>query len=332
LQWEDFAKHKAFNLLEKYHERILSFNDDIQGTGAVALAALMTSMKIKKSQFKQQKYIITGMGQAGSGIAINIMQMLKEEGLTEEEASSLIYTIDMNGLITSDMTDLEPQMKRFAQKRENLAGWKIENQNNINLKEVVKNSKANVLIGVTAQTGLFDNEVLTMMAQNDERPVIFALSNPTSKCECTPMEVMLATNGKGMMASGSPCDPIDGPDGKIYTAQCNNMYIFPGLGLGALISKTPKITFKMFLAASRMLSDLVTEEQMSKGLLLPGFEDIRNVSFHIAKAVAIEARDSGLGRQLDDEEYDKIIKKAQWNPEYYQYRAGTYYTGTNKIY
>jgi malate dehydrogenase (oxaloacetate-decarboxylating) len=333
LQWEDFAKHKAFTLLDRYNERILSFNDDIQGTGAVSLAALISAMKIKKSHFKNQKYIIVGMGQAGSGIANNIMVMLREEGLAEEEAASLIYAIDKDGLVTSDMPGLEPQMKKFAQHREHLVNWQINNPANITLKEVVKNSGASVLIGVTAQTGLFDNEVLTMMAMNDARPVVFALSNPTSKCECTPMDVMKATNGKGLMACGSPCEPIDGPEGKIYTSQCNNMYIFPGLGLGALISKTPKITHKMFLAASRALSGLVTEEQIKHGVLLPGFDDIRNISFHIAKAVALEARNSGLGRNIDDEEYDKVIRKAQWFPEYYKYRPGVGYRGiSEKIY
>lgn len=332
LQWEDFAKHKAFNLLERYHERLPSFNDDIQGTGSVALAALMTGMKIKKSRFRDHKYIIVGMGQAGSGIAINIMQMLKEEGLSEKEASELIYAVDMNGLITDDMPDLEPQMLRFAQSRDNLSDWKIADPKNIKLKEVVKNSKAGILIGVTAQTGLFDHEILSDMAKNDERPIIFALSNPTSKCECTPLEVMNATNGKGMMAAGSPCEPIDGPEGKIYTSQCNNMYIFPGLGLGALISKTPKITHKMFLAASRQLSDLVTEDKMKQGFLLPGFEDIRNISFHIAKAVALEARDSGLGRQISDDEYDKVIRKSQWIPNYYKFRPGNYFTPSGKLY
>jgi malate dehydrogenase (oxaloacetate-decarboxylating) len=143
---------------------------------------------------------------------------------------------------------------------------------------------------------------------------------------------MKATNGKGLMAAGSPYEPIDGPEGKIYTSQCNNMYIFPGLGLGALISKTPKVTHKMFLAASRKLSDLVTEEQMSHGLLLPGFDDIREISVHIAKATAIEARDAGLGRKVDDDEYESIIRKSQWKPEYYKYRPGNYFTSTDKIY
>lgn len=322
LQWEDFAKHKAFNLLERYHERILSFNDDIQGTGSVALAALMSAMKIKKSKFKEHNYTIVGLGQAGSGIANNIIEMLKEEGLSDEEAASHIFAIDKDGLLTDDMPNLEPQMLKFAQKRSNLGKWSVSNPKNITLKETVKNSKASVLIGVTAQTGLFDNEILSQMAQNDARPVILALSNPTSKSECTPIDVMKATKGKGMMACGSPFEPVDGPDGKIYTSQCNNMYIFPGLGLGALIAKTPKITHKMFLAASRELSNLVTEEQLAKGLLLPGFDDIRKISLKIAKAVAIEARNAGLGRQISDEEFENTIKKAQWKPEYIKYRPG----------
>ncbi|MBI5540853.1 MAG: NAD-dependent malic enzyme [Bacteroidia bacterium] len=331
LQWEDFAKHKAFTLLERYQDRILSFNDDIQGTGSIALSAMMTAMRIKKSTFKQQKYIIVGLGQAGSGIAFNIMQMLKEEGLTEEQAAELIYAIDVKGLITDDMPDLEPQMRMFAQKKSKLSNWKLEDANKINLKDVVKNSKATVLIGVTAQTGIFNHEILSEMAKNDERPVILALSNPTSKCECTPIDMVKATNGKGLMACGSPFEPVDGPNGKIYTSQCNNMYIFPGLGLGALISKTPKVTYKMFLAASKELSNLVTEEQMKQGLLLPGFENIREVSFHIAKRVAIEARDAGLGRLIDDEQYDQILRKAQWYPKYYNFRPGKAYTESTSL-
>jgi malate dehydrogenase (oxaloacetate-decarboxylating) len=329
LQWEDFAKHKAFTLLERYQDRILSFNDDIQGTGAVALSALMTAMKIKKSSFKEQKFVIVGMGQAGSGIAFNIIEMLKEEGLSEEQAASLIYAIDVKGLITEDMPDLELQMQRFAQKKSNLSNWKLENSNTISLKDVVINSKATVLIGVTAQTGLFNSEILAELAKNNERPVVLALSNPTSKSECTPTDVMAATKGRGLMACGSPFEPVDGPDGEIYTSQCNNMYIFPGLGLGALISKTPKVTYKMFLAASKELSNLVTEEQMKQGLLLPGFKNIRKVSFHIAKQVALEARDSGLGRLLSDEQYDHILSTAQWFPKYYNYRPGKIYTLQN---
>jgi malate dehydrogenase (oxaloacetate-decarboxylating) len=290
LQWEDFAKYKAFVLLDKYRDRILSFNDDVQGTGAVSLSALITAMKIKKTKFREQKYVIVGMGQAGSGIAFNIIEMLKEEGLSEEEAASRIYAFDKQGLLLEDTPNLEFQMKRFVHKRSEIAGWELENANVITLKDVLKNTKANVLIGVTAKAGLFDNEILAQMALNDERPIIFALSNPTSKCECTADDVYEITKGKSLMAAGSPFEPIDGNFGKMYTSQCNNMYIFPGIGLGALISKTPRITQKMFLAASYALSNLITNEQMQVGKLLPDLDNIREVSFNVAKAVAIEAK------------------------------------------
>lgn len=322
LQWEDFAKHKAFMLMERYRDRILSFNDDIQGTGATALSALMTAMKIKESSFKEQKFVIVGMGQAGSGIAINIKSMLMEEGLNEEDAGKLIYAVDQPGLITEDMPNLETQMKGFAQKRENLVDWKLKNENKITLKDVVKNSGATVLIGVTAQTGMFDKEIISQMAQNTERPIIFALSNPTSKSECKPEDVISITKGKAMMAFGSPFASIENEYGKFYTSQCNNMYIFPGIGMGALIAKTPKITFKMFVAASKELSSMVTWDQRHQGLLLPPLDDIRYVSYRVARAVVIEARDSGLGRLIEDERIDKLVKLAQWKPNYLPYRYG----------
>jgi malate dehydrogenase (oxaloacetate-decarboxylating) len=322
LQWEDFAKHKAFRLLDRYKERMLSFNDDIQGTGAVTLSALMTAMKIKKQQFKDQHYIIAGTGQAGIGIATNILNMLLEEGLPEEEAKRKIFTYDLCGLLLEDTHDLNDYQKRFAQKRTAVSDWKLKNPNLISLMDVVVNSGASVLIGVTATTGLFSSEILEQMAINDERPVIFALSNPTSKSECNLEDVVNATKGKGLIATGSPF-PSNYYQGKEFIcSQCNNMFIFPGIGLGTLVSRATRITTKMFLMASKALSALVTEDQLKMNMLLPVLKDIRNVSFHIAKAVALEARDSGLGRLLSDEEYATVIKKSQWIPEYYPYRQG----------
>jgi malate dehydrogenase (oxaloacetate-decarboxylating) len=270
LQWEDFAKHKAFMLLERYRDRILSFDDDIQGTGAVTLAAMMSAMRIKSERFRDQTFVIAGMGQAGTGIASNIRAMLREEGASEER------------VIGCDVGD--------------------------NLADAVRNHKATVLIGATATAGLFDDALLRQMALNTPRPVIFALSNPTSKSECTPEQVAAATNGQGLVATGSPFPG---------TSQCNNMYVFPGVGLGALVSNATKITDAMFLAASRAVSALAGE-----GRLLPELEDIREVSAQVAKAVACEARDSGLGRRLSDEEYGRAIRRAQWQPRYYTLRAG----------
>ena len=320
LQWEDFAKHKAFKLLDRYQDRILSFNDDIQGTGSVALAALLSAMKIKKQRFNDQRFVIVGMGQAGTGIASNIRRMLIEEGASEEEARSKLFAFDFPGLLVDDMSGLTEQQVKFAQRRNDLAGWKLESPGAILLMDVLRNAKPTVLIGVTATHGLFNAEVLGQMAKNDERPIIFALSNPTSKSECTAEEVAIATKGKGLVATGSPFAPFDYEGKEFVTSQCNNMFIFPGVGLGALVSKASKITTKMFLQASKALSSLVTPEQLAKNMLLPQLTDIRNVSYHIAKAVAIEARESGLGRLLSDDELGRIVKTAQWDPHYYPYK------------
>jgi malate dehydrogenase (oxaloacetate-decarboxylating) len=320
LQWEDFSKQKAFMLLDRYQDRILSFNDDIQGTGAVILAAMYSALKIKKTKFADERFVVVGLGQAGSGACFNITNAMREEGMTEDEIRQNLFAIDMQGLVTEDYENLEPQMKQFAQKREDIANWDVKDSHNITLKEVVKNSKATILIGATAQPNLFDNEILEMVASHTERPVILALSNPTSQSECTPQAVYDATKGKGLFASGSPYEPINGEYGEMLTAQCNNMYIFPGIGLGALVSKTPRITYKMMLAASKRLSALMYDEELEKGLLLPAMEDIRDISAHIAVAVAKEARDSKLGRIMDDEQIEKTIRKAQWDGKYRQYR------------
>lgn len=313
LQWEDFSKQKAFTLLERYADRILSFDDDIQGTGAVALAALLTAMKIKKQSFREQRFAIVGMGQAGTGIATNIRTMLMEEGASEEEARSRIFAVDFEGLLVDDMPGLTKHQRIFAQPRTAVAGWTVADTKRITHADVVRNARATVLIGVTASTGLFDAEILAQMARNDERPVVFALSNPTSRSECTPAEVAAATGGRGLVACGSPFPGV---------SQCNNMFMFPGVGLGALVSNASKITPAMLLAASKALSGMVSEEQQQQNLLLPDVEDVREVSFRVAFAVAREARDSDLGRILDDDDLAIVIRKAQWEPRYYPFRKG----------
>lgn len=322
LQWEDFAKHKAFLLLERYRDRILSFNDDIQGTGAAAIAALITGMRIKKQQFRDQSFVVVGMGQAGSGIAANIQSMLIEEGATMDEARSKIFALDFPGLLLEDTPNLEETQLPFTQTRSAVAGWKLSDPKQIGLLDVVKNSKATVLIGVTATSGLFNAEILNQMARNDERPIIFALSNPTSKTECSAEDVVRATDGRGLFAAGSPFDPIEYAGRRIYTSQCNNMFIFPGMGLGALVCGASKITNKMFLSASKAVSSLVTDEQMKLNKLLPDLDNIREVSLKVAKAISIDARDSGFARRLSDEEIETILEKAQWRPEYINYRPG----------
>ncbi|MBK8790174.1 MAG: NAD-dependent malic enzyme [Holophagaceae bacterium] len=323
LQWEDFAKQTAFKNLDRYRERILSFNDDIQGTGSTALAALMTAMRIKQSRFQDERYVIVGMGQAGTGIALNILAMLKEEGLSAEDARQRIFAVDMQGLLLEGDPLLEGPQEPLAQRRAWVDGWKLDDPSRIGLEDVIRNAHPTVLIGVTAQPGLFSEAILAETAKHSARPIVLALSNPTHKCECTPEAVWKATDGKGLVATGSPFEPMDWKGHTLQASQCNNMYIFPGVGLGALVCKATRVTDGMFLAASKAISEFVTPEQEAMGLLLPEMKDIRKVSASVAKAVGIEARNAGLGRLLDDDQIGAVVTRAQWVPAYPAYRPGT---------
>ena len=322
VQWEDFAKHKAFTLLERYRERVLSFDDDIQGTGAVALAAITTAMRIKKSTFADQRFLIAGLGQAGVGIAQNIRTQLKAEGLSDAEIHQRMFAVDLPGLICDDMPGLTTWQRPLAQPRGAVSSWTLATPGRIGLMDVVRNAKPTVLVGVTAQAGLFGKEVLEIVTRYEPEPVIMALSNPTSSCECTPTQMAEVTGGRGFIATGSPFADVHVNGRVLVTSQCNNLYVFPGIGLGALVARAPRVTDAMFLAASRTLSAQVTPAQEARGYMLPPMEDIRAVSRAVAKAVAIEARDSGLGRLVDDSTYEDIIARAQWEPRYSPFRPG----------
>jgi malate dehydrogenase (oxaloacetate-decarboxylating) len=322
VQWEDFAKHKAFTLLERYRDRVLSFDDDIQGTGAVALAAITTAMRIKKSRFADQRFLIAGLGQAGVGIAQNIRRQLGAEGLSEAEIHQRMFAVDLAGLICDDTPGLTKWQQPFAQPRSAVSSWALTSPGPITLIDVVRHAKPTVLVGVTAQARLFGQQVLEMVTRYEPLPVILALSNPTSNCECTPTQMAEVTGGRGFLATGSPFADVHGNGHVLVTSQCNNLYVFPGVGLGALVARAPKVTDAMFLAASRTLSALVTPAQEARGYLLPPMEDIRAISRAVAKAVAIEARDSGLGRLVDDATYEEIIARAQWEPKYSPFRPG----------
>ena len=326
LQWEDFAKHTAFRNHQRYRDRILSFNDDIQGTGCTALAALMTAMRAKGGRFQDERYMVVGMGQAGSGIAHGILAMLKAEGLDPEQARERLFAIDQQGLLLQDDPALEDQQRPMAQARAAVNGWKLDDPNRIGLGDVVRNGRPTVLIAVTAQPGLFSRELLVEVASYCPRPVVMPLSNPTSRSECKPEEVWTATRGLGLVATGSPFPTLEMGGRTLQASQCNNMYVFPGMGLGALVCKATRITDRMFLAASRAISAMVTPDQEARGLLLQEMKDIRRVSAKVALAVGIEARDAGFGRLLDDAAFEEIILKAQYQPRYMPCRPGVYGT------
>ena len=282
----------------------------------------MTAMRIKGSRFQDERYLIVGMGQAGTGIGMNILAALASEGLSAEEARARVFAVDMQGLLVEDDPALEEPQRPLAQRRGAVSGWKLAADDRISVLDVVKNAHPTVLIGVTAQPGLFGGEILAEVAKATERPVVFALSNPTSKCEATPEEVWRATGGRGLVATGSPFPAMDWEGRTLRPSQCNNMYIFPGVGLGALVAKASKVTDGMLMAASRAVSGMVTQEQEGMGLLLPEMEEIRKASAAVAVAVARAARDEGLGRQVDDQELERLVAQAQWDPRFLPYRAG----------
>jgi malate dehydrogenase (oxaloacetate-decarboxylating) len=319
LQWEDFGKNNAFRLLDRYRERILSFNDDIQGTGSVVLAVLLSAMRLKKEKLSDQRYVIYGQGQAGIGIARQIIAGLKREGLADKEARALVFGIDKDGLLVEGMPISEEQ-KLLLKDRAVVTEWQLDNPNKISLVDTIRNTKATLLIGVTGQANAFNEEVISQMSMNCELPLIMPLSNPTSKAETTPEFALGITRGKCLIATGSPFQPVKINGRERIISQCNNLYVFPGVGLGALISGTPKVTDEMFIAASKAVSNLVQDGQLKDGQLLPLIQNIRRVSEEVAFATAKEARDSGLGLRADDEKLRTIVQNAMWVPKYLPYR------------
>ncbi|RPH96539.1 NAD-dependent malic enzyme [candidate division KSB1 bacterium] len=321
VQWEDIGKQHAFTLLDRYAQRVLSFNDDIQGTGATAAAALRTAVRMKNRPLSEERIAILGFGQAGSGVANAIATMMNaDEGISLAEARRRIFAIDMPGLLLEGM-NVEPYQQNFLQPLDVIANWPVSKFNAPSLAEVVKHAKITTLIGLSAQPGIFDEPILRDLAANTDRPIVFSLSNPTSQSETTPEVCMKATKGRALMAAGSPFAPVTLPDGKTYhVAQCNNLYVFPGMGLGAIVCQASRITHRMFHAASCAISDMVTDAEREKGRLLPPLTDIRNVSFNVALAVAKQAREDGQGMVVSDERLAELLRAAMWEPHYYPYR------------
>ena len=319
LQWEDFGKNHAFKLLETYRERICSFDDDIQGTGAVALSVLLSAIRIKKEKIADQRIVIFGQGQAGVGIARQILNALQDEGLSFDEAKERVFGIDKEGLLLRGMRVTEEQ--ELLLKDKNLVcNWPLEDSNRITLLDTVRNVKATVLIGVTGQSGAFSKDILEQMARNTKLPLIMPISNPTSKSECTPEFAIKVMRGNCLIAAGSPFKPVSYGGRDRIISQCNNLYVFPGMGLGALVSGASRITGRMFSASARALSALLSGDELERGILLPPIKKIRHVSATVALAAAIEARDSGLGRLVDDNRLSEMISQAMWIPKYLPYR------------
>lgn len=305
IQFEDFLTPKAYALLEKYRDRVLCFNDDIQGTAAVALAGVYSSNRITKHRFADIKIMFLGAGSAATGIADLMVNAFMDEGLTEEEAYARLFFVDREGLLTKERTDLMPHNLPYT-----------KDLPASDFVSAIQTIKPNVLIGATGAPGTFTQEVVELMSSINERPVIFALSNPTEKAECTAEQAYQWSKGKAIFASGSPFKEVKYKETTFKPGQGNNVYIFPGIGLGALVSESKIITEEMFLCAAKTLAQNVSLEDLFKGTLYPPLQEIRKVSIHIATAVAEKAYETGLAQAEKPLHLEETISNYMYNPTY----------------
>jgi malate dehydrogenase (oxaloacetate-decarboxylating) len=320
LQWEDFALPNAHRLLDRYRDRLCTFNDDIQGTAAVTLAVVMAAGRVTGTRLADQRIVILGAGSAGTGIADAIVAALVAEGIDEHAALDRLWLVDRQGLLHAGLTGLAPFQERYSRSPEHLAGW--PRSGSLDLGTVIANVRPTVLIGTSGQPGTFTEDLIRTMAQQVARPAIFPLSNPTSRSEAIPADLLAWTEGRALVATGSPFEDVV-LDGKRFPiAQCNNSYIFPGLGQGVVASGARRVTATMFLAAARALASLAPAQSNPTGALLPPLEQIVPVSRHVAGAVAAQAQAEGLIAPGLARDLDRRTAARWWEPRYRRMRRG----------
>ena len=316
LQWEDFKKANAFRLLSRYAGRLPSFNDDIQGTSAVTLAGILSGLRLTGKPLKAQRFLLVGSGAAGVGIGRLLRTALLAEGLTEGEVRQRQIFMDSGGVVWEGRSDVEVHKREVALRREELTEIGLPDPPPALLEEVIRVVQPSVLIGTTGNPGDFTPAAIRAMADHCERPLIFPLSNPTSQAECTPSEALQHSDGRALVATGSPFDPVVYEGHKHVIGQCNNAFVFPGIGLGVLISEASRVTDSMFLAAARTLANFTRSNDTSDNCLYPRLRELRAVSKLIAFKVAQTARDEGCGRTLEDTELQTAIEEFIWQPDY----------------
>jgi malate dehydrogenase (oxaloacetate-decarboxylating) len=320
LQWEDFAKANAASLLERYRDQVCSFNDDIQGTGAVTLAGLLTAAERTGTPLRAQRIVILGAGSAAIGIADQVVAALVQEGLTPEAARTAIWLVDSRGLVHSGRADLEPAKQAYAHPEAVISAWGWPDPARIPLRTVVEHVRPTALIGTAAQPGAFDEATVRAMAAFCAHPLIFPLSNPTSKSEARPADLLGWTDGRALVATGSPFAPVSVNGRTVRIGQCNNVFIFPGVGLGIIAGGARRVTDGMFVAAARALSACAPAGADPLAPLYPAVEDVRTVSRRVATAVAQAAMADGVAPFMPLEALEARIGATMWEPVYRPYR------------
>jgi len=315
LQWEDFRKDNALKILERHRQDILSFNDDIQGTGAVALAGILSGLRISGGKLEDQRIVIHGAGAAGLGIARQIKAALAETGLTRAEVHERLAVLDSRGLLVDDQPLSDDYKTELAWEQSLAERYELVDPASRQLEDVVAKYKPTVLIGSSAQAGAFTENIAKTMMQATERPIILPFSNPTNRAEATPSDLIHWTDGKVLVAAGSPFEPV-GYAGKIFKiGQGNNVFIFPGLGLGALLANSSVVTDEMVSAASKAAADSMTDQELADGMLFPEISRLREVTICVAQAVANKAIDGGYANATS-EEVAHQLENGLWQPDY----------------
>jgi malate dehydrogenase (oxaloacetate-decarboxylating) len=320
LQWEDFSKGNAFNNLNSYRKQIPSFNDDIQGTGAVVLAGLINAVKIKKERLEDQVYAVYGAGAGGVGVADQIYAGLIREGCDPVSAREKIFILDSRGLIFNDRKNLEDYKKRYAKPLSIATHWGLEHSGDASLADIINHVPVTVLIGACGVEGSFTSAHIAQMLKYTDRPIVFALSNPTSNCEAIPEDIFSWSNGRAIVATGSPFDDVCYDGNTCRIAQGNNAFIFPGVGFAAVLSKAKEITVEMFTTASYALAECVSLSDLEKGTVFPPIKELRKVSAHVTVEVLKEIIKTDPKHRLHEKELKAYVKTCMWEPIYVPYR------------
>lgn len=323
LQWEDFAGTNAARLLGRYRDRLCTFNDDIQGTAAVTTATLLAAVSATGVPLCDQTIAMFGSGSAGIGISDLLIAAMKEQGLSEEQARSRIYAFNRYGLLVEGGKGIRPEQEPLKRKHEDVAGWKLSpasaETGGISLLDVVRNAGITVLVGVSAQPGVFTEAIAHEMVRHTQHPIIFPLSNPTSQCEAAPADLLRWTDGRALVGTGSPFAPVEVNGKLIRIAQVNNSYIFPGLALGILAAGSARVTDNMIMAAAKALAALSPARTDSSEPLLPPIANARKVSLEVAKAVGFQAMADGVAETIDQSAFAELLRDYVWEPEYVPY-------------
>ncbi|NNC92519.1 MAG: NAD-dependent malic enzyme, partial [Acidimicrobiia bacterium] len=316
LQWEDFGNKTSFRNLDRYRDRLASFNDDIEGTAATTVAGLLVHMRELGTSWADQRIVIAGAGSGGIGLARTITAAMQASGMSETEARSRIFLVDSTSLVNEDRTDITDVKRVWAVERERIADWGVTGSPALH--DVVRHAQPTVLIGLSGQGGLFSKEIVREMADAVERPLIMPMSNPTVCTEVLPVDALDWTGGRAIVATGSPFEPVEYQGRTHQIGQANNMHIFPAIGLGTLAVRSGRVTDGMFLAAASALADCVDASVASEGSLFPLIEDVRSVSRTVAVAVGEQAIREGLAAELED--VGRMVDDLIWWPEYIPYR------------